>query len=166
MAETAYDLRRFETQSNKTAPRLRVVKRNKSERQKQMIRMVRILLGTALLVLAISGMLYTRASLTELQKDIATAQKALAEQESLNAYLNFSLDNQSSLRNIEDQAEGLGLFLPDSGQVTYFRVDEGAQIQVRENGLARILGQSRNGLLNIFGYTQGEADETEEVVDE
>lgn len=152
MAQVAYDLERFARQSRGSAPRVRVAKRVRSERQKQIFRMARMLVGALVLVFMVCSVLYTNARITEVQSDIAGAQKALTEQEALNHYYTFELDNQTSLSGLEGRAEAQGLERADSARTQYFRVEENGGIEVKQNTFMQLWNNAKDGLLNILDY--------------
>lgn len=152
MAQPAYDLEHFAVKSSRAAPRVRVAKREKTARQKQFAQMRRILLAVGLLVLMVWGVLYNNAQITEVQSDIKAADEQLAEENALNFYLSFELDNRISLNNMEEQAQELGLERVDEAGVSYFRVEEATGIQVRENIFSRLWNAARDGFLSILDY--------------
>ncbi|MGD9559523.1 MAG: hypothetical protein AB7V55_02835 [Oscillospiraceae bacterium] len=149
MAQVAYELERFAPAAPK-APRVRVAKAPRTARQSQFAKMLRTLLAALVVVLLVSGVLYTQTTLNELQRGIVKANKALLEEESLHAWLTFELENTTSMKNIEERAQELGLEKMNNGQVTYFRAEDGNTLQVRENPLMRIWENARNGLLGIM----------------
>lgn len=152
MAQAAYDLERFARQNHRSAPRLRVAKRVRSERQKQIFRMARLLVGALVMVLMVCAVLYTNARITEVQGDIANAQKSLTEQESLSHYYTFELDNQTSLSGLEERAEAQGLERADGGRTQYFRVEENSAIEVKQNAFMQLWNNATDGLLSILDY--------------
>ncbi|MDL2293909.1 hypothetical protein LJC60_04675, partial [Ruminococcaceae bacterium OttesenSCG-928-D13] len=153
MAEPAYDLERFAPAKQIPArPRVRVArgeKEAKTARRQQVMRMVRTMLGVAVMVALVCGVLYTQTQLAELSKNITSAKNELNEEKSLNAYLTFEMDNMTSQKNIEERAAALGLEKMDNGQVYYFRVEEGNGIQVRENPFARMLTNLQSGIAGL-----------------
>lgn len=158
MAEVAYDLSRFETAQRQRTPRVRVAKKEKaaqSARSRQLWRMVRILLGVTVMVLLVCGVLYTQAQLTELSSAITGTKKNLSEEQSLNAYLTFEIDNMTSQKNIEERAAELGMDKIDNGQIRYYRVEDSGGITVKENALQRMFANARSGLNNLFGPADG-----------
>lgn len=154
MAQVAYDLNHF-APSRQAKPRVRVakgVKRERSARAAQIWKTARLLLGAMVLVLLVCAVLYTQAAVTEVTTEIATKKQELKEQEAYNTYLTFQLDNKTSLRSIEEAAAGMGLSKVNSSQITYFRVEEGDGIQVKQGVLASIFQNAQNGFLSIIDY--------------
>lgn len=152
MEQAAYDLSRFETSDRRPIPRVHVAKRESNARQKQIFAMLRTLLTVMLFVGMVSAVLYTQATITELQGEITQAEKQLAEEKSLNAYLSFELDNMTSLKNIEQTASSMGMEKINNGQIVYFRSEEGDIIQVREGLMSKLFGKARSGFLSIVDY--------------
>lgn len=153
MAQVAYELERFAPAKRKhETPRVRVAKRQRSAQQKQFFKMLRTLLGVLFMLVLVCGVLYTQAMITELGGQINDKKQELKEEETLNVYLNFEMDNKTSLKNIEERAVEMGLSKMGNGQVTYFKVGESDGIQVRDNPFTQILQRTRDGLLSIWDY--------------
>ncbi len=156
MAQPAYNLDHFapahRAAPRRTAPGVRVAKRAQSARRQQMGKMLRTLLAVMVLVALVSGVLYTQATLTELQSQISALEAQLNEEKSYNYYLTFELDNMTSLKNIEERAQQLGLQRMDNDQIVYFRAEDGSGIEVKENPLNRLLGSIQNLFLSIVDY--------------
>lgn len=156
MAEVAYELERFAPQKKKAAappPKVQLApKKQPNARRATLLRMARTLVCVLVLVALVSGVLYTQASLTELQTSIAKTEKQLAEEKALNAYLSFELDNMTSLKNIEERAAQMELGHTTGEQVSYFRTDDGENIQVRENPLVSLFDNIRAGFLSLVDF--------------
>ena len=150
MAELAYNLEHFAPQTKRRTPEVRVAKRAISARKIQFLRMVRTLFGVTMLVLLVCSVLYTQATVTELQTQIADRKQELVEEEALYAYLSFELDNKTSVKSLEESAANMGLARMTGEQVIYFRVGETEGIHVRENPFSRILQDGKNSFLSIF----------------
>lgn len=154
MAQVAYDLERF-APARAARPRVRVAKQAKKERTArvaQIWKMLRVLLGVLVLVFLVSAVLYTQAAVTEVTTQIADKKQELKEEEALNTYLSFELDNKTSLKSIEETAGDMGLSKVENSQISYFRVEDGNSIQVKEGLFASILRNTKNGLLSIVDY--------------
>ena len=154
MAQVAYDLERF-APARAVRPRVRVAKQAKKERTArvaQIWKMLRALLGVLVLVFLVSAVLYTQAAVTEVTTQIADKKQELKEEEALNTYLSFELDNKTSLKSIEETAGDMGLSKVENSQISYFRVEDGNSIQVKEGLFASILRNTKNGLLSIVDY--------------
>lgn len=152
MAEPAYELERFAPQPRRKIARVQVASPTENKRRQQFFKMARTLLGVMVLVMLVSAVLYTQATVTELQNQIAEQKQMLREEEALTAYLSFELDNKTSLKNLEESAGQMGLSRVESSQISYYRVDEATGIQVRENPFSRIINNTKNGFLSILEY--------------
>lgn len=153
MAQVAYNLEHFAPARNTARPRpgLRVAKKRRAQRARPVWRMVRTLLAVSLLMALVCAVLYTQTTVNELQRDIARMEKRMTEEEALNAHLTFQLENMTSLKGIEERAVEMGMEKVSNGQITYYRVDDGGSIEVKENPLARLFEQIRSGFLDIVG---------------
>ena len=154
MAQVAYDLNHF-APAREAKPRVRVAKNTKRERSAraaQIWKTTRLLLGAVVLVFLVCAVLYTQAAVTEVTTEIAAKKQELKEEEAYNTYLSFELDNKTSLKSIEEAAANMGLSKVNSGQISYFRVEEGDGIQVRQGVFASILQNTKNGFLSILEY--------------
>lgn len=160
MAQVAYDLERFAPSQRPTArPRVRVavakrgqIQREKTERQKQTARMLRVLVAGVLLVILVSGVIYTQVTLSELQKQIASQKKVLQDEESLSAYLNFEMENMTNMKIIEEKAGEMGMEKAGSGQIIYFRAEDDDTIKVKEGPLATLWEKFKTDVLGIIDY--------------
>lgn len=151
MAETAYQLEHFAPrEKQRETPRVRVSKRERSEAAAQLLRMVRTLLVCMVFVVLVCGVLYTHTQITELQGQITSKSKEVVEQEALYAYLSYELEGMSNLQNIKEKAEKLGLQKINANQVSYVRVDEGNNIEVKESPLLSLFSKAKTGLLNAL----------------
>lgn len=138
MQQTAYDLDRFAPPQSQVA-KVKVAKKTKrrqSARALQIWRTSKFLLSLSVLVFLVSAVLYTQAAVTEVTTQIADKKQELKEEEALNTHLSFELDNKTSLRSIEERAKEMGLAKAKSEQIVYFRVEDGANISVKEGFFA------------------------------
>lgn len=149
MGEHAYQLERFATPAKQPQqrPRVRVAK-GRARTVSPVGRMVRTLLTALVLVVLVGGVLYTQATITELQGQISTVNKQYTEEKAMYAYLNYELEGMTNIRNVEERAAELGLVKINANQQTYVRVSEGDVIEVKENALVTLLNKARTGLLN------------------
>ncbi|MDL2253387.1 hypothetical protein LJC49_04850, partial [Ruminococcaceae bacterium OttesenSCG-928-I18] len=76
----------------------------------------------------------------------------LVEQEALYAYLSFELESMTTPRAIEQRAEELGLVQLSSNQITYIQVEEGDQIEVKENPLTALRERMEAGLKSFMDH--------------
>ncbi len=169
MAEIAYQLERFAPREKEPPVRVRVAPktRSRSKGARQILRMVRVLVCSLVMVVLVCGLLYTQASITELQGQISDQQKALTEEEALYNYLSYELEGVTNIRNVEQRAAELGLAKVNANQLSYVRVADGEKIEVKESGLDALLNKARTGLLNTAERLEPlPADTEEEETDE
>ncbi len=155
MAQVAYDLEHFAPKAKKAKViKVSTVNRKDVEHKMQLMRMMKMLFCAMVLVCLIGAVLYTQATVTELQAQITQKEKELVEEEALYAYLSFEMDNKSSVRNIEKSASDMGLVRMNSGQVTYFRVDENTGIQLKKNPVEQFFDDTKANFLSFWEYIQ------------
>ncbi len=159
MAQPAYNLEHFAPQP-KTAPKsapppVKAAPKPKTARRSQALRMVRMMLGVAVVLALVSGVLHTQVTLAELQDQILSNEQQLAEELSYNAYLTFELDNITSIKNIEESAASMGLGNIESNQIEYFRTEEGNNIVVRQSPLSQFFASVGTGLEQFFAKIFG-----------
>lgn len=152
MPEAAYELERFAPSAKKQAPRIKVAKRSRVEKQSKSLRLLGNLFMATVVVVLACGVLYTQNNITELQTQIASQQKELVEQKAMYAYLNFELESMSNIKNIEKRAVELGMIKMDGSQMAYVQVEEGDSIQVKESGVDLFLSKARTGFLSVMDY--------------
>lgn len=156
MPQTAYEFSRFEQRAEAPSqkPRVRVAKgssRRASAQLKQMLRTM--LLCTVVVVLAV-GVLYTQTSITELQSQIAGAEKQMNELKTVHDYLNGELEKMVNLRTLDERAQALGLVQMDHSKVNYIRVNDGDAIQVKKSTLEQLLEDIQARFLSIWEYLE------------
>ena len=159
MADVAYEFERFaaKTKAPVQKSRLKVaVKENavkvKNENRAQLMKTVRTLLAAMVVVVLVCGVLYTQTNISELQSQIDTQNQALLEEESLYAYLSFELESMTNVRNVEQRAAEMGLVEMNSSQITYVRVDDEAEIEVRQDPIDKLLSKAQTGFLTVMDY--------------
>lgn len=153
MAEPAYELQRFAPRAEKPEPKPRVrVAKQRANTAKPVFRMIRTLLAVAFIVVLVCGVLYTQTTVTELQSQISDKNQELVEEEALYAYLSFELESMTTQRNIEQRAEELGLVPINSNQITYVQVEDGEQIEVRDNDFSLFRQRLETGLNAIADH--------------
>ncbi len=165
MAEPAYDIDYFSPAKKREEkkPRERTsnkrVKREKSERAVHAIKMVRFVAAVVLMVGLMCGVLYTQTTITELQSQINDKESALTDATATNVYLNHQLDGMVNTRYVEERAKELGLVKMSQAQVTYVRVEDGQNIELRESGISQWYASLKN---SFAAKNDGEIDEKEE----
>lgn len=154
MAQAAYNLEHF-APARKQQPRVRVaktVRKQHSAQRKQFNKSVRMISAVLVFVAMLSGVLYTQAAVTEVTTQIAERKQDIKEEEAFNTYLSFQLDNKTSLKNIEEAAVQMGLAKVDSGQISYFRVKDGSDIEVKDSFFTTLLNNTKHGFMSIVDY--------------
>lgn len=156
MAKAAYDFEYFMPSKAvalpKQAPVLQVRKNEKKQQRSKMWRKVRLFFAvTAMLVLA-CGVLYTQSVVAELQNEIGVQSKLLAEENTAHRSLTAQLDGKVNLKTVEQQAAALGLIRMENSQKTYIRAQQENQIEVRQDGFAKLLENTRNSMMNMMDY--------------
>lgn len=82
----------------------------------------------------VSTMVYSQARLTELTSQITAANKSLEEQQSMNIQLSMKLENEYSLRTVEDYAKNtLGMKTTEAHQIDYISLSEGDKAEIRQD---------------------------------
>ena len=132
MAQTAYDLRKFEPKE----PRMRVVrpvKKDKPKKKRNWAPVRTAALSVAFLALVFS-VLYSRSQITEMTTAIAQRQEELVQLQSEYDYMNFQLESKTSLSTVEEYAASqLNLAKLDGSQVTYVTLQEEDRIERAAN---------------------------------
>jgi len=135
MQQAAYDFAKFENtnaaqkQKAKKAD-LRAVqggKKSVSRWQELWINLKAVVAVTLFLVLAI-GLLESKVTITELTTQIQRTQTQLTSEQSTYNYLSSELNSKTSMANVEEVANRLGLMKLDDSQITYVRLDESSVI--------------------------------------
>lgn len=153
MPQVAYDLERFAVREKETPakrPQVRIAKKERSRRRRQTMRTASVVFMVIVVLGLVCGVIYTQARVAELQSQIASEKNQLAEQQSLNAYLNFQMESSTNMGVVEERAIQLGMRRVDPSQITYIRVEDNTEVQVRESPLAGLFKKTRDGLLSIF----------------
>ncbi|MBP8855716.1 MAG: hypothetical protein KBG54_04350 [Oscillospiraceae bacterium] len=154
---TAYDLNRFApreaSRAQTSAREMRVVKNTdkKALRRFKLKGVKTAALITILLSLVCSN-LYSKSKVTELTRDIDTAQKALVELKSEHTYLSNAMQMKTNLKNIEMQASLLGLVKMDKSQITYISLAAENKIVRPEKAVEKKAEQVRTGLMSFMEY--------------
>ena len=137
MAEPAYQLEYFAPRKKEEKKaRVHVAKKEKSAFARQMLKMVRALAAILLVVSLMTGVLYTQTSITELQSDLVQAEQDLTDQQAMHAYLAHEMESRANTRTIEQRAKELGFAKTGANQITYVRVEDGNNIELKESDFA------------------------------
>ena len=74
------------------------------------------------------GLLESKVTITELTTQIQRTQTQLTSEQSTYNYLSSELNSKTSMANVEEVANRLGLMKLDDSQITYVRLDESSVI--------------------------------------
>ena len=150
MAQTAYDLRKFEPKE----PRIRVappVKKDKPLKKRNWAPVRTAAMSVAFLALVFS-VLYSRSQITEMTTAIAQRQEELVQLQSEYDYMNFQLESKTSLSTVEEYAASqLNLAKLDSSQITYVTLQEEDRIE-RAAAENPWWDNVKSALLNLMEY--------------
>ena len=150
-SSAAYDLSTFAPEERRQ-PRVRVVKTSKNKKRSQNAFKAKCVAYVVLLVVLMSGTVYSRQQLTEIKSDINKSTAELTEIQSENAYLNYELESTVSLRNVETYAEDeLGLVKVDSSQVEYISIQDENKIEAGDKN-ENIFQSFFNMIIEFFGW--------------
>lgn len=150
MAQTAYNLRDFETKQ----PAIRVARPDKKAKPRTRfnLRPIRTAAVSVVFLALIFSLLYTRSEITEMTTAIANKQDEIVELKSEYDYMNFQLESKTSLSSVEEYAVSqLNLAKLDSSQITYVTLQN-------ENRIERAADENpwwqnlKNGFLNVLEY--------------
>lgn len=151
MPQVAYDLEYF-APAQQAAPKMRVVKRGKAPKNTQLLKMVGVLATVVVLVGLVCAVLYTQVTINELQGQITSQRKALAEADTLNFYLTFEMSNMTTMKGVEERAKAMGLEKVNSNQVVYYRVEDTGEIKVKESPVVQLVQSAKSSVLDIWDY--------------
>lgn len=104
----------------------------KSKPQEKPASIGKILLVMVFVAASLSLLLYAKAVQTELNDDLETTKKMVAQAESENARLQVELEKKLSLTNLERQARALDMGEMQQRQVNYVRFETENKIAVAE----------------------------------
>ncbi|MBQ7860460.1 MAG: cell division protein FtsL [Faecalibacterium sp.] len=135
MQQAAYDFARFETanaaqKQKEKAAKLHAVQGGKkapSRWHEVWLNLQAVVAVTLFLALAV-GLLQSKVTITELTTEIQRTQTQLTTEQSTYNYLSSALNGKTSMANVEEVANRLGLMKLDDSQITYVRLDESSVI--------------------------------------
>lgn len=154
MAQAAHDFSLFE-ETGQTAPKkkaqLRPVKGGavRSEQLRRLRSNFRIVLAATLFLTLAVSLLQSKATLNELTTEIQRTQSQLTTEQSTNNYLNSELNNKTSMANVEETANRLGLMKMDESQITYVRLEDSSVLTRRESDVKQWTEFLYSGLLSL-----------------
>lgn len=154
MAQAAHDFSLFE-ENERPAPKkkaqLRSVKGGavRSEQLRRLGGNFRIVLAATLFLTLAVSLLQSKATLNELTTEIQRTQSQLTTEQSTNNYLNSELNGKTSMANVEEVANRLGLMKMDESQITYVRLEESSVLTRKESDVKRWTEFLYSGLLSL-----------------
>ena len=106
---------------------------------------------SAVVVLALAiSLLQSKATLTELTTDIQREQAQLVTEQSTYNYLNNELNSKTSMANVEEVANRLGLMKLDDSQITYVRLEESSSLIRKVSEVEKWSEFLYSGLLSLM----------------
>ncbi len=160
MAQAAYDFARFENASNSAAhqrsekTKLHSVsgkKANTAILPSHATTAKRIVCALAAAVLLVM-FLNSAVQLAELSQKIQNQQSQLSTEQSRYNYLMNSLNEQTSLSEIEVMAKETGLVKMDASQITYVRIDDEALVETTQTSTQAWAEIFRQGVQAVLVY--------------
>lgn len=154
MAQAAHDFSLFEENerpASKKKAQLRSVKGGavRSEQLRRLRGNFRIVLAATLFLTLAVSLLQSKATLNELTTEIQRTQSQLTTEQSTNNYLNSELNGKTSMANVEEVANRLGLMKMDESQITYVRLEESSVLTRKESDVKRWTEFLYSGLLSL-----------------
>ena len=135
----AYDLSRFAPSRQAVSRRPKLVVTDpgvKARAHARTMYAIKVIAGLLVLASVVVAMLYSRATITELNTEINTQQKLLRDLQSEQVRLSAELESQVSMRNLEEYAtQKLGMSQLDKSQVTYVDLNQGDRIELTNTSL-------------------------------
>lgn len=153
MPQTAHDFTLFENTSRPDAkPKLRAVKGGtpKKNRLQEAWGGLTNLLGVVLFLGLAISLLQSKATLTELTTQIQREQTQLVTEQSTYNYLTSELNSKTSMANVEEVANRLGLMKLDDSQITYVRLEESSSLTRKESEVEKWTEFLYSGLLSLM----------------
>lgn len=154
MAQAAHDFSLFE-ETGRTAPKkkaqLRPVRGGavRSEQLRRLRSNFRVVLAATLFLTLAVSLLQSKATLNELTTEIQRTQSQLTTEQSTNNYLNSELNSKTSMANVEETANRLGLMKMDESQITYVRLEDSSVLTRRESDVKQWTEFLHSGLLSL-----------------
>lgn len=153
MPQNAHDFALFENTSRPDAkPKLRAVKGGapKKSRLQEAWGTLTNLLGVVLFLGLAISLLQSKATLTELTTQIQREQTQLVTEQSTYNYLTSELNSKTSMANVEEVANRLGLMKLDDSQITYVRLEESSSLTRKESEVEKWTEFLYSGLLSLM----------------
>lgn len=153
--QQAYDFETFmPREERERTQRLRVAepREKKPLLKRRNLSWVKYIVVGAVVLALIASALEARITSMKLTDQINTAKDQLSALQSEYAYLTNEAEMKLNSSDIENAAQGLGLYEPEQSQITYVERDEEDTIVLPKNNLERTLEQVTTGALSIMEY--------------
>lgn len=155
MAQVAHDFSLFEnTERVARKPKLRAVEggapQKKTGNLVQLWNQITGVVLWALFACLAVGLLQSKVTLTEVTTQIQREQNQLVAEQSTYNYLNNELNSRTSMANVEDVANRMGLMKLDDSQITYVRLEETSNITRKTSEVEKLSEMLYSGLLSLF----------------
>ena len=154
--QQAYDFAVFESGKPRSQPEqavpLRSVKGGKKAPGKlqHLLGSFWNLLGTVVFVALAALLIQSKATITELNAQVRRTQAELTTAQSTHNYLSSELNARTSMANIEEIANRLGLMKKDDSQITYVRLEEASVLTAEESPVKKWTDWFHAGLLSLM----------------
>ena len=153
MAHAAHDFALFEERVKADRkPKLQAVKGGapKTGKLKQLWLSFRHLVSAVVVLALAISLLQSKATLTELTTDIQREQAQLVTEQSTYNYLNNELNSKTSMANVEEVANRLGLMKLDDSQITNVRLEESSSLTRKVSEVEKWSEFLYSGLLSLM----------------
>ena len=132
-SENNYDLNKYRNLGTVETPQ-EIIEKNQNLKQKNIDRMATVrIIALALFALAILfSVVYGKVQVSDIYSQINAQKSELNVAESENARLKAELESYTSLRNIEEYAEEIGLKKLDKAQIWYVDIQQEDVVKIPE----------------------------------
>jgi len=148
----AYDFDLFE-ERKPTLEEVPVAKKKavkRSSRIQGRLRVGAVLSVSAVFILIISAILYTRVQINEVSNQAAAQAEQLKAVQSETVQLTNDLASKTSAKEVDDYAAAQGMHKVDSGQIRYISIGSGDSVQVLQDKKTGLLEQLASALTDFF----------------
>lgn len=152
-SENNYDLNKYRNLGTVETPQ-EIIEKNQNLKQKNIDRMATVrIIALALFALAILfSVVYGKVQESDIYNQINNQKTELSMAESENARLKAELESYTSLRNIEEYAEEIGLKKLDKAQIWYVDIQNDDVVKIPENQDNMFVKIKKNFLKIFYKY--------------
>ncbi len=152
-SENNYDLNKYRNLGTVETPQ-EIIEKNQNLKQKNIDRMATVrIIALALFALAILfSVVYGKVQESDIYNQINNQKTELSMAESENARLKAELESYTSLRNIEEYAEEIGLKKLDKAQIWYVDIQNDDVVKITENQDNMFVKIKKNFLKIFYKY--------------